>query len=103
MGVVLYTMEVFDLGGVRMERSGLIGWIGQPSKTKMGGANYRFKDVGTNVMWQIYFRNTSLCCGLMYYSKSVGTTRPLSRLSDCENSLRLSIGHHNIHCPPGSR
>ena len=33
MGVVLYTMEVFDLGGVRMERSGLIGWIGQPSKT----------------------------------------------------------------------
>src|SRR4029434_3302036 len=76
MGVILYTMEVFDLGGVRMERSGLIGWIGQPSKTWMGGANYRFKEVGANVMWQIYFRNTSLCCGLMYYSKSVGTTRP---------------------------
>src|SRR4029434_3721449 len=30
---IIYHGSLFDLGGVRMERSGLIGWIGQPSKT----------------------------------------------------------------------
>ena len=61
-----------------MERSCLIGWIGNQAKHR-----WEVLITGLNMLAGRYSGRsisgyTSLYCGLSYYSKSVGTTRPES-------------------------